>query len=251
MGIGEAVKVEIHQREAHHVRRDVVAGEVFGEAALFVGRELAVALGVGIGAEDVLVGGDEEAGGAAGGVEDGFVFLRGENLDHEINDVARGAELACIALRSEDAEEILEGVAETFAVVVAELVDDLEESLQRLGVAVGQIGVLEDVAEERRDAGVFGHLGDAFAVEAKHLVAAEGGSHELGPAVAGVGAGEELALAAEFLGLGVHVVHEFVDEGDGDLLDLGLGVGDFADKDVAGGVDAAFGVGVEHGSSRG
>jgi hypothetical protein len=30
------------------------------------------------------------------------------------------------------------------------------------------------------------------------------------------------------------------------LLDLGFGVGHFADKDVAGGVDAALGVGVEH-----
>ena len=78
-------------------------------------------------------------------------------------------------------------------------------------------------------------------------MAAETGAHELGPAVAGEVAGEELALAAEFLGLGVHVVHELVDEGDGDLLDLRFGVGDFADEDVAGGVDAAFGVGVEHG----
>jgi hypothetical protein len=60
---------------------------------------------------------------------------------------------------------------------------------------------------------------------------------------------EELAFAAEFLGLGVHVVHELVDESDGDLLDLGFGVGDFADEDVAGGVDAAFGIGIEHGVS--
>jgi nitroreductase len=247
VGIGEAVEVEVHQGEAHHVGRDVVALEVLGEAALFVRSELAVALGVGVGAEDVLVGGDEETGGAAGGVEDGLVFLRGEDLDHEINDVARGAELAGVALRAEDAEEILEGVAEALAVVVAELVDDFEEGLERLGVAVREVGVFEDVAEERGDAGVLGHLGNAFAIEAEHLVAAERRGHELGPAVAGVVAGEELALAAEFLGLGIHVIHEFVDERDGDLLDLRFGVGDFADEDVAGGVDAAFGVGVEHG----
>ena len=78
-------------------------------------------------------------------------------------------------------------------------------------------------------------------------MAAQAGAHELGPAVAGEVAGEELALAAEFLALGVHVVHELVDQGDGDLLDLAFGVGHFADEDVAGGVDAAFGVGVEHG----
>ena len=41
--------------------------------------------------------------------------------------MARGTELAGIALRAEDGEEILEGVAEAFGVVVAELVDDLEE----------------------------------------------------------------------------------------------------------------------------
>ena len=68
--------------------------------------------------------------------------------------------------------------------------------------------------------------------------------HELGPAVAGKFLGEELALAAEFLALGIHVVHELVDEGDGDLLNLGFGIGNLADEDVAGGVYAALGVGV-------
>ena len=216
------------------------------EAALVVGRQRAVALGVGVGPEDVLVGRDQEAGGAAGGVEHGLVLLRVDDLDDEVDDVARRAELAGVALRAEDGEQILEGVAEPLAVVVGELVDDLEEGLERLRVAIGQIGVLEDVAEEQRDAGVLRHLGDALGVEVQHLVAAEPGAHELGPAVAGELAGEELALAAELLGLGVHVVHELVDQGDGDLLDLALGVGHFADEDVAGGVDAAFGVGVEH-----
>ncbi|KAF0143929.1 MAG: hypothetical protein FD153_404 [Rhodospirillaceae bacterium] len=82
------------------------------------------------------------------------MFLRGEDFDHEVDDVARGAELAGIALAAEDAEQILEGVAEALAVVVAELVDDLEEAFERLGVAVRQVGVFEDVAKERRDAGV-------------------------------------------------------------------------------------------------
>src|SRR3990167_5089594 len=121
---------------------------------------------------------------------------------------------------------------------------------EKLQVAASQtrsrVGVLEDVAEQRRDAGVFGHLGNAFAVEAEHLVAPQAAIHELRPAVAGGVAGEELALAAEFLAFGVHVVHELVDQGGGDLLDLGFGVMDFADEDVAGGVDAAFGIGVEH-----
>ena len=82
-------------------------------------------------------------------------------------------------------------------------------------------------------------------------MAAEPGAHQLGPAVAGEVAGEELALAAQLLALGVHVVHELVDQRDGDLLDLALGVGHLAHEDVAGGVDAAFGIGVEHGSPLG
>jgi|GEM_PF-7001768 len=73
---------------------------------------------------------------------------------------------------------------------------------------------------------------------------AQSGTHQLGPAILGEFAREELALAAQFLALGVHVVHELVDKGDGDLLDLGLRVGHFAHEGVAGGVYAAFGRGV-------
>ena len=72
------------------------------------------------------------------------------------------------------------------------------------------------------------------------------GRHQFGPAVFGIVAGKEAALAAQFFGLGVHVVHELVDQRNGDLLDLRFRVGHFADQDVAAGVDAAFGVGVEH-----
>ena len=142
-------------------------------------------LAIGVGLEDVLVGRDQESGGAAGRVEHGLGLLRVDDLDHEIDDVARGAELPGVALGAEHGEQILEGIAQAFAVVVVELVDDLEEHLERFRVAVGQIGVLEDVAEEQRDAGVLRHLGDGFGVEVQGLVAAQPGAHELGPAVAG------------------------------------------------------------------
>jgi hypothetical protein len=148
------VQVQVDQREAHHVGRDVVALEVFGEAAFVFGRERGVALGVGVGAQDVFVGRDQEAGGASGGVEDGLALLRGEHLDHEIDDVARRAELAGIALTAQHAQQILEGVAQALAVVVGKFLDDLEEGLERLGVAVRQVGVFENVAKQRRDAGV-------------------------------------------------------------------------------------------------
>jgi hypothetical protein len=58
------------------------------------------------------------------------------------------------------------------------------------------------------------------------------------------GVSEKLAVTAQLFGLRVHVVHELVDQGDGDLLDLALRVGHLAHQDVAGRVDAAFGVGV-------
>jgi len=242
--IGEAVQLEVHQREPHHVGADVVTFEVLRELAFIIGRELAVPFGVPVAAQDVLVGGDEEPGGAAGGVEDGFVLLGLQDLDHEVDDVARGAELPGIALAAEHGEQVFKGIAEALAVVVAELVDDFQEGIERLGVAVRQVGVLEDVAEQSGQALILRHAGDSISVAAQLVV--PGLLHELCPPVSGELALEELPLPAELLRLGVHVVHELVDEGDGDLLDLGLRIGDLAHEDVTGGVDAAFGVGVEH-----
>ena len=174
------------------------------------------------------------------GSRHGLVLFRINDFDHEVDDVARGAELPGVALGAEHGQQILEGVAQPLAVVVAELVDDLEEHLERFGVAVGQIGVLEDVAEQERDAGVLRHLGDGLGVEVQRLEAAQPGVHQLGPAVARELPGEELAHPAELLALGVHVIHELVDQRDGDLLDLAFGVGHLAHEDVAGGVDAAL-----------
>ncbi len=122
--------------------------------------------------EDVLPGRDQEAGGATGRVEHGLVLLRVEHFYDEINDVARGAELPGITLRAEHREQVFEGVAQTLGMVVRELVDDLEERAQRLRIAIGQVGILEDVAEQRRNAGVLRHPGDGLGVEVEGLVAA-------------------------------------------------------------------------------
>ena len=75
--------------------------------------------GVGVGLEDVLVGRDQEPGGAAGRVEHGLGLLRVDDRDDEVDDVARGAELPGVALRAEHGEQILEGVAQALGVVVA------------------------------------------------------------------------------------------------------------------------------------
>ena len=46
----------------------------------------------------MLVGGDEEPGGAAGGVEDHLVLLRIDDFDYEVDDVAGSTELPGVAL---------------------------------------------------------------------------------------------------------------------------------------------------------
>lgn len=244
--VGEAVQVQVHQRQAHHVGRDVVALEVLRQPAALVRREGAMAVLADVGLEDVLVRGDQEPGSTAGRVEHGLGLLGVHHRDDEVDDVARGAELPGVALGTEYREQVFEGVTQALGVVVFELVDDLEESAQGLRITIGQIGVLEYVTEERWDAGVLRHLGDGLGVEVQGLVAAKARAHQLGPAIAGVAVGEELAGAAQLLALGVHVVHELVDQCDGDLLDLALGVGHLAHEDVAGGVDAALCIGIEH-----
>jgi hypothetical protein len=139
----------------------------------------------GVLSENVFPRGDQEAGRAARRVEQAFVLLRVDQLDHEVDDVARGAELAGVALAAEHGEQVFEGVAEALGVVVGEAVDFLEEGAQRFRVAVGQVGVLEDVAEERGDAGVFVHPADGVGVEVELFLAGEFGRLEPRPAVAG------------------------------------------------------------------
>src|SRR5438105_8896726 len=130
--------------------------------------------------------------------------------------------------------------------VIAELIDHLQKGLQCLRVTIRKVGVLEDVAEEKWETRILGHLRDAFRVKAQSFVATKPRTHQLRPAVASKVTIEELALSAEFFCLGVHVVHELVDERDRDLLDLRLRIRDFAYENIASGIDAAFGVGVEH-----
>ena len=163
--------------------------------------------------------------------------------------MARCAELSGVSLRAEDGKQILEGVTQALGVIVGELVDDLEKGAQGLRVAIRQVGIVEDVAKQGGNAGVLRHLGDGLGVEIQGLMAAKAGAHQLGPSVAGELAGEEAALSAKLLALGIHIVHELVDQRDGDLLDLALGVRNLAHQDVAGGVDAALGVGIQHEST--
>ena len=97
-----------------------------------------------------------------------------------------------------------------------------------------------------RNARIFRHPGDRLGVQIQSLVAAQASAHQLGPAIAGKVAGKKRALAAHLLARGVNVVHELVDERNGNLLHLAFRVGHLADEDVAGRVNAAFGSGIKH-----
>ena len=134
--------------------------------------------------------------------------------------------------------------------VVGEFIDDFERGAKGFGITIRQICVLENFAEERRDARVFRHPRDGLSVEVQGFMTAQAGAHEPCPAVTGELPCEKRARAAKFFAFGVQVIHELVDQGNGDLFDLALWVGDFADKNVASGVNTAFGFGVEHNCSR-
>ena len=89
---------------------------------------------------------------------------------------------------------------------------------------------------------------DAFGEEGDALVAGDSLRQQGAPAVFRERAGEEGALTAHRHGFLVEVVHELVDEREGDELDLIGGEREFADEEVAAGVEAALGFGGEHGS---
>jgi hypothetical protein len=169
--------------------------------------------------------------------------------DDEINDVARGAELAVLSLGAHALEEVFEGVAQFLAVRVFEAVHLGEEHREDASVAEFQEGVAEDVAEEAGQ--VSGFLGvadglDAFGKEGDALVGGDGLREEIAPAVFRQLASEEAAFPANLHGFLVEVVHELVDERQRDEFDLVGRQREFADEDIPAGVNAAFGFGGEH-----
>ena len=131
--------------------------------------------------------------------------------------------------------------------VVGKLVDDFQEGAEGLRVAIGEIGVVEDVPEEYRDTRVLRHPVNGFGIEIQHLVSAQAGTHQLRPTEAGELAGKEPPRAPEFFARGVHVVHELVDQRDRNLLDLALGIGHLTDQNISGCIYPAFCFAIEHG----
>ena len=93
-------------------------------------------------------GRNEKARRAASGIKDSLVLFRVHHGDDEINDVARRAELPGVALGAEDGQQVFEGVAEPFAVVVGEACYLFQKKIERFRIAVRQEHALEDVPEK-------------------------------------------------------------------------------------------------------
>ena len=57
---------------------------------------------------------------------------------------------------------------------------------------------------------------------------------------------EEFACPAKFRRLQVHIIHELINQGNGNLLNLCLRVWHFADQDIPQGIDFPFNIKVQH-----
>ena len=106
---------------------------------LRVAQDLRVALA------QVFAGGDEKAGGAAGGIADDVPRARRGHLDHEPDDVARGAELAVLPGGGDLAEHVFVEVALGVAVLHRHLVDQVHDLGQQRGRGDGEARVLHVV----------------------------------------------------------------------------------------------------------
>lgn len=254
------VKIHIHPRQAAHERRDVVAGDVAGEFFARGGfqevtrvRVFFGGFGRCIGRENVLEGGNQKSRRTSSGVKNGFVFLGVDHVHDEFNDVARGSELAVLPLCAHRVQQVFKGVAEFFGMVVRESIDFIEEQLQHLAVTEFKKGVFENAFEEFGNALVL-HVADGLNSLNEFrdtFVAAQGIADEFAPGQVTEVADEKRGLAAQLARLLIDVIHEFVNQGDGNEFNLVGRQRQLADEYVAGIVYPAFGFLVEHKSETG
>ena len=226
----------VHAADAEHGGIEVVAVEGGLVEAAAGGGVLVDGFAV-VGVE-ILGRGDEESGGAAGGIADLVLGRGGGHVHHQADDVARAAELAVLPGAGDFAEHVFVEVA--------------------LGIAVGHVDGVELVHDVGEDAGRGHHEGGVLhvvAVGAAALAAGRlaeglderegviphGGEHFLGrgflearPAELVLLRGEDRVLDGLFeaVGLvlleGVDLIQTLDEEQVGELLDDGEGIGDAA-----------------------
>ncbi len=152
LGLVDAVHHQVHQPQAHHGAVDVVAEEgglqnglrLFGETRRHRGADKAVLVGPQIFfaclfrqlGDDVLIGPQQKAAGTAGRIGDAVAELRLHQVGHQLDDVARGAELAVLAGGGDLGEEHLVDIAldilKGLALLLRVLLHDLEDLVDGL-----------------------------------------------------------------------------------------------------------------------
>ena len=160
--------------------------------------------------------------------------------------MARRAKLSRVALRAQHGQQIFVSVAQPLRMVIVELVNDTQKRAQSFRVAVRQIGVAENGAEQRRHFRVFRHPRNRLGVKVQHLVPAQPGAYQPGPAVPGKLAGKETAPPAQLLAARIHIIHKLVDERNSNLLHLAFGVGNLAHQNVPRRINAPPRVNIQH-----
>ena len=249
IGRGEAVKVHIHTGQAHHVRGYVISGKVRGNAFLVVCSERGIALRIHIGFLDVIISADQKPCCATGGIKDRFVLLRCSYFHHHINDMAGCAELSGVALTAHDGKQIFKGITQVFAVFIGKFRNFFQKAVERFRVAVRNIGVTKNITKQLRQIRIICHLVDALGIQIQAILCAVLRKHDLRESIFLKFSGEENTFPTKIRSLQIHIIHKFINEGDGNLLHLSLGIGHLADENVTQGIYFSLNIKIHHGSS--
>ena len=132
--------------------------------------------------------------------------------------------------------------------IVGEPIDFIEEELECAPVAKLEEGIAEDALEEVGEMAILRlrQLLDAVDESCDALLGAELVRHEFAPGVVAQLPDKEGRLAFEFACLLVHVVHELVNERDGDEFDLVAWQRELPHEYLPRAIDAVFGILGEH-----
>ena len=175
VGVFHAVEEHIHAADAEH---GVVKIEPVEEVVVEVFLELRVAEDLRVVVAEVFARRHEEAARAARGIADDILRRGRGELDHELDDVARGAELAVLPGARDFPEHVFVEVALRIAVLHRHAVDHVHDLRQQRGRGDGEARVLHVVrvggviaaecAQEREDVVVddLKHLGRREVLEA-------------------------------------------------------------------------------------
>ena len=235
VGVFHAVQEHVHAADAQH---GVVEVEPVEKAVVEVFARLRVAQDLRVAATEVFARGHEEAARAAGGIADDVARGGGGQLDDELDDVARGAELAVLPGAGDLAEHVLVEVAIGVAVLHGHGVDHVHDLGEQRGRGDGEARVLHVVRVGRAVAAKRAQEGKDVVVDDREhflgleMLEARPAQVVVRPAPGIAALGEDAALhraleAQGFIFLqGVEVVEALEEEQVGDLLDDFEGIGD-------------------------